>query len=252
MSSSAKVFLLAISLGVSLQPAQVRQTQIQPKVKTGLCEIRGTIRGVSPYAQVMITINDSHTKFLPVNIIIPPGTQEQHYSIPVPCNNDANAWYNLFFHYQKQIGIELNHQYSPGKEISGGGYGKTVIVKGDKPVYTVGVIDLGQWRNSGILLEEMRTDRDTYAFGDVVQLIVRTTIKGLGAATEEADYTVTVSCGGISLIVKQDKMTVQAGQQTTVQLPIHHTFYSRGVNDILLRVQTSEYDFSCRKTVRIG
>jgi hypothetical protein len=238
-------------MAISPITAQVGRSKVQPKAKTGLCEIRGTIRNVCQYARVRITINDSQTKFLPVNIIIPPGTQEKHYNIPVPCNNEANAWYNLFIHYQKQIGIESSHQYSLGKEISGGTYGRTVIVKGDNPVKTVGVFDLGQRRNSGILLEEMRTDRDNYAFGDVVQLIIRTTIKGPGAAMEEADYTIDVSCGGLNFDVKRDKMTVRAGQQTTVQLPIHHTFYSRGVNDILLKVQTSEYDFSCHKLIRI-
>jgi len=222
------------------------------EAKSVVCEIRGIIKNVYKYARVMITISDNRARFLPVRIIIPPGTKEQDFSISVPCNDEANPYYNLFIHYQKQIGIESLHQYSfPGIEMSDEAYGTNVIVKADNPVKKFRAFDFEQYRNSGILLEEIRTDRENYTFGDVVHLIIRMMIKGPGAAMEEAEYIVSVSGDGFEFEVKRDKATVRAGQPTTIDVPIHHRYYSRGTNNISLKVQTSEYNFSANKMIRI-
>jgi len=247
----AMIFPLVFSSAVFPIHAQVKQLK-EVKAKPNFCEVRGTIRNVCQYARVSITINDSHVRWLPVHIIIPPGTTEQDFRIPVPCNDEANPWYNLFIHYQKQIGLESIKQYSPGKCIPCRGYGIDVIVKADSPIKTFErAFDFGKYRNSGILLEEMRTDRDNYVFGDVVRLIIRMTIKGPGSAMEEADYTVSISSSGFEFELKKDKTTVRAGQPTIIEIPIHHTYYSRGDNNISLNVQTSEYNFSANKMIRI-
>jgi len=241
------IFSVAFSLAVYSIIAQVKQPKIKAEAKANFCEIRGTVRNVCEYARLMITIRDSHANFLPTRIIIPPETNEQDFNIPVPCNNEANRWYELIMLYQKQIGLESVKQFSPGKA-----YYQSFTVTAANQIKTFErAFDFGQYRNSGILLEEMRTDRDDYVFGDVVHLVIRMTIKGPGAAREEADYTVSISGGGLEFELKRDKTAVQAGQPTIIQVPIHHTYYSRGANNISLKVQTSEYNFSANKMIRI-
>ncbi len=204
-----------------------------------LCEVRGTVVNVPDYIKLQIWVYAEFRK-----IDVAPGTRRFDFNFP---RKRCDVSTKLHYDYRREYGLESAPKLSPP-------YISTYIqaFTVDLPPATQDKVFTDVTRDfshltSGIFLKDkdMRTDRPSYTFGDVISLIFQTYVKGPTGTSnkEKGTYTVTVSSGGLSYESKRDEIEVSAGEEKTITVLIHHSFYSRGRNIIKLNIQTPDYNF---------
>ncbi len=235
---------IAIAL-ICVAYGQLKQKKLTPTYKLAQCEVRGTVVNVPDYIKLQINLFDAHVRGVG-GLRVPPNTSRQTFAFPVACSAEEYGWYTLHYVYNRKCGVNSWSTHKTAFVPPDSHYGIHIIVRGENKVYTDPERDFSRLCTSGILLEEIKTDRPSYSFGDVVNLVFTTTVKGpvrYKRVSENANYVITVIAGGLSHEVKRDELTVWFRERKTVTVPIHHTYYSRGRNQIRLHVESSEYNF---------
>lgn len=227
-----------------------------PSYLSGPCSVQGSILNLPDYLKMMVHMNaDTPSgKTELARYRIEPGTARFDLNISgLACDAPPGLRHNyrLYYNYGRAYGRADEPRYTSWVRAVDYGYpaqyGVRVSMTDAQRVFTDITRDFSQLSHSGILVEDISTDRPSYRFGDIVTLRVTTSIRGprgLTPAVEEAEYVVTTQAGGLEFEAGRGTLSVTAGTPVTTAIKIHHSKYSRGSNGIHVKIKGLDYEWS--------